>query len=151
MNELMINVFLGCFDLLTVVNIILIMQMFFGTGFFRKTWQAGAFVGGFLLIHILMYTVFAENGTMHFLLNYGYLGVTVLYLSPKRRIRTVFLLIPGILAYVHWTFLVGMIRDILPMEFATIPGNSLGFFELITDLFLAGILMLGIAWCKKKT
>ena len=151
MSELMMNFGVGCFDFLTAINIILIMQMFFGTGFFRKKWQQAAFVGGFVLVHILMYTVFAQNGTAHFLLNYGYLGAAVLYLSPKRRVKTLFLLIPGILVYVQWTFLVGMIKEIMPWEFATIPGSSLGLFELVTDLLLAGFLIWGIWWCKQKT
>ncbi len=152
MSDFITGFCLTCFDFLTAVNIILIMQMFFGTGFFKKAWQRISFVVIFVLLHIVMYVGFSENTLLQFIINYGYILFIVLYLSPKRRIKTLFLLIPGMFIYTEWSFLVGMIKDILPWEIAPFAGtSSLGIVELITDMLLAGLIIFGIWWHLKKS
>lgn len=115
MIELIISILLMLVNVSAVLNVLLILKVFFGTSI-KLTNRILLFVGGlYLLVNITMGII---PGMINFLtiIVFAFMVVSIFVLSQEKRISNCFLAIPAALMYVQWGSVFNLIERLIGLD-----------------------------------
>lgn len=135
-------------NMLSILNFIFIMQLFFGLDLCKK-WQHYLVVAGtFILMNTGIVFVVQDKEWAHTLLVYVSFLVIVAVLAKRRFWKMLLCTIPTILLYVQWSEVLRMVDRLFRLEKYTVDdsGELFGPIYLSADLILVIVLGMWIAY-----
>lgn len=145
-------------NMLTILNMLLIVQVFFGVGPFSRWLDYLKFAIIYFVYNVLIYLIFASVYSEEsdfwgvYLLIYGFLLFVVAFLTRKQKwkqqLKYCLLTIPTILIYSNYAFVMKLFEQIFHLE-----GEAVSLYLMFADILLISTLFLyiGIYKCKKRS
>lgn len=127
----------------SVLDILLILQTFFGVDRYKKLWQYCAVAGIFIVLNIGLELWFSDKELLYFVVIFLYIALVAAVLMKERRWRSVFLSIPALLLYLQWDCVCGLADLLFHLgKYAYTWAEAAAIaYELLSDLLLFAILL----------
>lgn len=136
---------------LCVIDMMLIMRLFFGMETCKKKWQWIFFGVSFGVIHILMFTVQTDNSLLYTGLLYGHMVSIAMILSPNRRFKALLCMIPTLWIYIQFGMMVQMVEKLLPITASPIlEGHTFSVLDISSDIIVMLLLMVAVRYFREK-
>lgn len=129
---------------LTVLDILLILQVFFGIERCKRLWHYGVVGGVFAILNIGLEIWLSEEELIYFIAVCVYIAAAAVVFTKKQRWKPFLLVLPALLLYLQWDSIVSLF-DLL-FHFGknehTLAENSVNLYNLVTDASLLILLLL---------
>lgn len=134
----------------SVLDILLIMQVFFGVERCKRLGQYCTVAGIFIVLNIGLDLWFSDKELLYFTVIFLYIALVAAVLMKERGWRAVFLTIPALLLYLQWDCVCGLVDLLFHLgKYAYTWAETAAIaYELVSDLLLFAILLY-IARAKK--
>lgn len=138
-------------NILSVLNITLILQLFFGIGLCSKIWHYGIIGGGFAIFNVII-ALFAQKDWVQLGAIFGYIVIIAFVMTKEKRWKSVLFTIPAILLYIQWTSLLALDTRLLHMESYMIQlgDGTITLMNYLSDVLIMIILIVMIYFGKRK-
>lgn len=130
-------------DTFSVLDILLILQTFFGVDRCKKLWHYFGIGGIFIVLSLGLNTWFADEELLCFIVTCLYIALVATVLAKERKWRPVLLTVPAILLYLQWDNLCALLDVLLHLgKYAyTWAEVATDMYEILSDILLFGILL----------
>lgn len=126
-----------------MINIILMIQIFYGGGLCSRLWHYGVSAVVFILVNTILALLFPA-GKAQVLGVYLSIVIIVLCLAKRHKFRAVLYVIPAIMLYVEWSTVLVLFDRILGTDRFIFPlaGNQFTPMTVVTDFLILIVLLL---------
>lgn len=130
-------------DTFSVLDILLILQTFFGVDRCKKLWHYFAIGGIFIVLSVGLNICFAEEELLCFIVTCLYIALVATILAKERKWRPVLLTIPAILLYLQWDNVYALLDVLFHLgKYAyTWAETATDLYEILSDIILFVILL----------
>lgn len=130
-------------DTFSVLDILLILQTFFGVDRCKKLWHYFAIGGIYLVPGLGLNRWFAEEEMLCFIVTCLYIALTATVLAKERKWRPVLLTIPALLLYLQWDSVCALLDVLFHLgKYAyTWAETAADVYEILSDIILFVILL----------
>lgn len=127
----------------SVLDILLILQIFWGAAQCRRLWQYGITAGIFVVWNTGLDIWLADNELLYFTAIYLYIALTAAVLTKEQKWKPVLLTLPALLLYLQWDCVCGLLDILFHLgKYAyTWAETAATAYELLSDIVLFGILL----------
>lgn len=130
-------------DTFSVLDILLILQTFFGVDRCKKLWHYFAIGGIYLVPSLGLNKWFADEEMLFFIATCLYIALTATVLAKERKWRPVLLTIPALLLYLQWDSVCALLDVLFHLgKYAyTWAETATDIYEILSDILLFVILL----------